>query len=124
MPRLWISVAVELTRWLHDRGLALEDLDQPLLDQWLAEGPPTRRQVRRFIAWLGREQRERRGLRVPGQPSGTPSSVTCASRRRPKPHPGPRRPPRRRVDGDLRARDRPGDRSPAGRIAFRTELGA
>ncbi len=68
MPRQWITAAVELTRWLHDRGHALEDLDQTLLDQWLSDGPSTRRQVRRFTAWLGRG----RGLRVPGQPSGTP----------------------------------------------------
>jgi len=69
MPRQWITMAIDLTRWLHDRGLALEDLDQTLLDQWLAEGPSTRRQIRRFIAWLGCEPR---GLRVPGNPSGTP----------------------------------------------------
>ena len=68
MPRQWITMAIELTRWLHGRGLALEDLDQTLLDQWLSDGPVTRRQVRRFTAWLGRG----RGLRVPGQPSGTP----------------------------------------------------
>lgn len=65
-------MAIDLTRWLHDRGLGLGDLDQALLDQWLGEGPSTRRQVRRFITWLGREEREQRGLRVPGQPSGTP----------------------------------------------------
>lgn len=68
MPRQWITVAIDLTRWLHDRGLRLEGLDQALLDQWLADGPSTRRQVRRFITWLGRD----RGLRVPSQPSGTP----------------------------------------------------
>lgn len=62
-------MAIDLTRWLHARGLALEGLDQALLDQWLADGPSTRRQVRRFTAWL--EDRPGR-LCVPGQQSGTP----------------------------------------------------
>ncbi len=69
MPKRWITAATDLTGWLHARGLALENLDQALLDQWLADGPPTRRQIRRFIAWVGREPG---GLRVPAQPSGTP----------------------------------------------------
>ena len=69
MPKRWIATAIELTGWLHDRGLALADLDQALLDEWLAAGPPSRRQIRRFLAWPGSEPR---GLRVPGQTCETP----------------------------------------------------
>jgi len=70
MPRRWIATAIELTGWLHGQRLALADLDQALLDEWLADGPSTRRQVRRFIAWMGREPG---ALRVPAQPAGTPA---------------------------------------------------
>jgi hypothetical protein len=69
MPRHWVGAAVELTAWLHGEGRVLADLDQPLLDTWLADGPPTRgRTVRPFIAWLQRH--ERRGLRVPPSRGG------------------------------------------------------
>lgn len=68
MPRHWITAAIELTRWLHEQGRVLTDLDQALLDRWLAGGPGTRRQVRRFIAWIGHEPG---GLSVPSEPAGT-----------------------------------------------------
>lgn len=70
MPKHSIATAIELTARLHADGRTLADLDQPRLDQWLADGPAARRNVRRFIAWLERNH-TRRGLRVPGRPPGT-----------------------------------------------------
>ena len=74
MPKRWIATAIELTAWLHGRELTLDNLDQPLLDEWLASGPPHRRVVRAFITWLQREH-TRRGLRVPPDPPGTPATA-------------------------------------------------
>jgi hypothetical protein len=71
MPKRWITAAIQLTRWLHAQDRTLADLDQSLLDQWLAEGAASdRRTVRPFVAWL--ERQDRRGLRVPAAPPGTP----------------------------------------------------
>lgn len=39
------------TNWLHDHGIALEELRQEHLDAWLANGPSIRRFVVRFIPW-------------------------------------------------------------------------
>ncbi|MCA1678350.1 MAG: hypothetical protein LC777_05080, partial [Actinobacteria bacterium] len=72
MPKQWIAAAIALTAWLHDRALTLADLDQALLDEWLADRPAGRRTVRPFIAWLER-QHGRRGLRVPADQPGTPA---------------------------------------------------
>jgi len=71
MPKRWITAAIGLTRWLHAQGRSLGGLDQPLLDQWLAAGAASNhRAVRPFVAWL--ERQDRRGLRVPTAPQGTP----------------------------------------------------
>lgn len=37
MPKRWIAAAIDLTGWLHARDYTLADLDQPLLDGWLAQ---------------------------------------------------------------------------------------
>lgn len=71
MPKHWVRVAVELTAWLHAQNLVLANLDQPLLDSWLADGPGMRRRaVRPFIAWL--ERHDRRGLQIPTSRDSTP----------------------------------------------------
>ena len=44
--------AIELTRWLNDRDLALRDLRQDLLEEWLLDGGSHRDRVARFIDWL------------------------------------------------------------------------
>jgi hypothetical protein len=41
----------EFLNWLHDHGIALEELRQEHLDAWLADGPSIRRFVVRFIPW-------------------------------------------------------------------------
>jgi hypothetical protein len=70
MPKHWVSAAVELTTWLHAQGRVLADLDQPLLDEWLADGTATRgRAVRPFIAWL--ERNDCRGLQIPTSRAST-----------------------------------------------------
>ncbi|MGA2166406.1 MAG: hypothetical protein ABSH36_18345 [Solirubrobacteraceae bacterium] len=71
MPKHWIAAAVELTIWLHAQNRALADLDQPLLDGWLADGPAHRaRTLRPFVVWI--ERRARHGLRIPTSRGGTP----------------------------------------------------
>ena len=71
MPKHWIGAAVELTSWLHAQNRELVDLDQPLLEAWLADGPANRaRTVRPFVVWL--ERRDRHGLRIPTSRGGTP----------------------------------------------------
>jgi len=71
MPKRWVAAAIDLTAWLHILQRTLADLDQPLLDVWLSDGPATRRRtIRPFIAWHERQQR--RGLRVPANPASTP----------------------------------------------------
>ena len=58
----------------------LADLDQSLLDEWLAAGPVSNRRVARpFIVWL--ERQDRRGLRVPSAPEGAPVLVLDDHRR-------------------------------------------
>jgi hypothetical protein len=53
MPKRWIIAATGLTCWLHAQDRTLADLDQPLLDQWLAAGAASnRRTTRPFIVWL------------------------------------------------------------------------
>jgi hypothetical protein len=70
MPKHWVTAAVELTNWLDAQQLGLDDLDQSLLDTWLADGPATRaRTVRPFIAWLQRN--DHRGLRIPTSRAST-----------------------------------------------------
>jgi integrase len=71
MPKRWIAAAIGLTDWLHTQGRTLADVDQPPLDQWLADGAASNRRVARpFIAWL--ERQDRRGLRVPTASQAAP----------------------------------------------------
>lgn len=46
-----VTVTIEFLNWLHDHGIALDELRQEHLDAWLADGPSTRRLVDRFIPW-------------------------------------------------------------------------
>lgn len=54
--RALLSEAVKLAQWLHAQGLELGDLRQDHVDEWVAAGRTTRRQVRLFLAWLGRAE--------------------------------------------------------------------
>jgi hypothetical protein len=53
-PRSLVVRAIELTAWLGEEGLGLAELRQDRLDDWVAGGATTRRQVRLFLAWLAR----------------------------------------------------------------------
>jgi hypothetical protein len=71
MPRRYVIAAIDLIGWLHAHDLTLDELDQPVLEQWLTSRPAnSRRTIRPFIAWW--ERQDRRGLRVPAPPSSTP----------------------------------------------------
>ena len=49
--RARVLAALDLLAWLDERGLALHDLTQADLDQWLADGTTTRRAARYFLQW-------------------------------------------------------------------------
>jgi hypothetical protein len=52
--RSLVSEAIKLVVWLHGQQLALADLRQDLVDEWIAAGLRTRRRVRLFLAWSQR----------------------------------------------------------------------
>jgi hypothetical protein len=62
--RSQVRQAIGLTLWLHTQQLALADLRQDLLDEWLAGGATTRRAVSGFIDWLSRTVSSSRRLQV------------------------------------------------------------
>ncbi|WP_411098814.1 hypothetical protein [Streptomyces sp. x-45] len=49
--------AVELLTWARGRSLALDQLAQDDVDQWLAEGASTRHNVRDFLVWAAEDGR-------------------------------------------------------------------
>jgi hypothetical protein len=72
--RTQIRVALELLAWLDEQGLALDELTQQHLDQWLANGNTRHYTVRYFLGWA-----HGRGLTkplvVPGIPRQEPVRV-------------------------------------------------
>jgi hypothetical protein len=46
-----LRTAVRLTAWLQDQGLALQQLRQPLLDEWVADAPSRALPTRDFLDW-------------------------------------------------------------------------
>jgi hypothetical protein len=46
-----VTVAIAFLQWLDERHVALADVTQPLVDQWLSEGACTRRVVKHFLDW-------------------------------------------------------------------------
>lgn len=46
-----LLTAVHLTSWLHDHDRALEELRQPLLDEWIATAPSRALATRDFVNW-------------------------------------------------------------------------
>ncbi len=55
-----IRAALNLLDWLDSQGLALAELDQSRLDQWLATGAGRRHEARYFLGWTAK-----RGLTKP-----------------------------------------------------------
>lgn len=52
-----MSAAIQLLAWARTQGLALDQVTQEHVDQWLAEGPSTRHNVRDFMVWAAENQR-------------------------------------------------------------------
>ena len=52
--RTRIRIALELLTWLDEQQLALEDLTQDRLDQWLAGGSTRSYSIRYFLGWAAR----------------------------------------------------------------------
>jgi hypothetical protein len=78
--RTRVTVAIAFLRWLDEQHVALADVTQALVDQWLSEGACTRRVVKDFLDWAAS-----RGLApeldVPYLPSAEPDlSVTNEER--------------------------------------------
>jgi hypothetical protein len=46
-----LRTAVRLTAWLHDQDLALQQLHQPLVDDWVADAPSRVLPTRDFLDW-------------------------------------------------------------------------
>jgi integrase len=50
-PKAELRHIEQLYEWLRERGIRLKNLDQHVLDRWLAEGPETRKRVKHFLRW-------------------------------------------------------------------------
>lgn len=46
-----LRTAIKLTAWLHDQGRALDQLRQPLVDEWIAGAPSRALATRDFLDW-------------------------------------------------------------------------
>jgi hypothetical protein len=70
--RSQIRIALDLLGALDAAGIALADLHQPWLDQWLTTGPPARYVARSFIQWIT-ERGLARDVTIPTQNPAAPS---------------------------------------------------
>ncbi|MFD7551488.1 hypothetical protein [Streptomyces sp. NPDC059816] len=52
-----MSAAAQLLTWTQEQGLALDQITQAHMDQWLAEGSSTRHNVRDFMVWAADNHR-------------------------------------------------------------------
>jgi hypothetical protein len=78
--RTCTRVALELLTWLDAQQLALEDLTQDLLDQWLAGGTTRNYAVRYFLTWAARRSLLPQ-LSVPGIPRQDPARTIAEDER-------------------------------------------
>ncbi|MGY5061016.1 XRE family transcriptional regulator [Streptomyces sp. 900105755] len=70
-----VSVALELLAWLDQQQLALEDLTQEHVDDWITGGASQRRYlVRYFLSWTASRQLTRK-LTVPSIPQQEPQAL-------------------------------------------------
>jgi hypothetical protein len=46
-----VTVAIKFLNWLHEQGIAIEQLEQAHVDAWQAEGPSTRGIASKFLRW-------------------------------------------------------------------------
>ncbi len=68
-----IRVALEFLTWLDAVGRSIENLDQTLLDQWLADGTARSHGIRDFLTWA-RSCSLVGDLRVPSVPKADPEN--------------------------------------------------
>jgi hypothetical protein len=78
--RTCTRVALELLTWLDEQQLALEDLTQEILDQWLADGTTRSYAVRYFLTWAARRSLLPQ-LSVPGIPRRDPVRILAEGER-------------------------------------------
>lgn len=70
-----VSVALDFLAWIDQRGLALADLAQEHIDDWIAGAPSQRRYlIRYFLKWTT-SRRLTRELTVPSIPSQEPQDL-------------------------------------------------
>ncbi|MFF1873569.1 hypothetical protein [Kitasatospora herbaricolor] len=72
--RTRIRVALELLTWIDERQLALGDLTQDRLDQWLADGNTRNYSVRYFLSWAAKRDLLP-ALTVPAIPRQEPARI-------------------------------------------------
>lgn len=73
-----MSAAIQLLAWARTRGLALDQVTQDHVDQWLAEGPSTRHNVRDFMVWASENRRAQRVL-VPHRKKPAPVGMRAST---------------------------------------------
>ena len=71
-----VTVAINFLNWLHERGIALEDLQQADVDAWIGSGPTTRLIADRFLNWAATNRIAPRGLKVPRHRRGTSKKLS------------------------------------------------
>ncbi|MBV8347469.1 MAG: hypothetical protein JOZ49_08035 [Mycolicibacterium sp.] len=72
--RTRITTVLALLSWLDEQNLALRQLDQPILDSWLAAGNASSYTIRYFLAWAHSRDLASK-LVVPVQPRQDPERI-------------------------------------------------
>jgi hypothetical protein len=75
--RQQITQAAALLDWLDARHANLAELDQTLLDAWIAGGTTTRAHSYHFVTWAQRQRLARRHLRVPHPQPGAATALAA-----------------------------------------------
>lgn len=73
-----VTVAINFLNWLHEREIALEDLQQADVDDWVGGGPTTRLLVDRFLNWAMSNRLAPAGMKVPRHRRGTSKKLSAA----------------------------------------------
>ncbi|WP_256105543.1 hypothetical protein [Streptomyces sp. ODS05-4] len=71
--RARLGQALHLLKWLDDQRLAIDALNQHVLDTWLSEGTTARRDISYFLTWTA-ARRLTGSLTVPPRPADQPTA--------------------------------------------------
>jgi integrase len=76
-----VTVAIDFTNWLHDHGIALDELNQGHLDAWQASGPSTREHASSLLRWAQRIRLVDSRLRLTGHRRGNSHILSSSEQR-------------------------------------------